>query len=202
LVDDPASWPRQARLDGFVYDALYHEDRRVSARQRLGWLASDPRGYSPQPYEQLAAVYRRSGRDQDARMVAIAKQRARRRTFALPKQLPGRLWSWLLDVLVGYGYRTWLAWVWLVGFWLVGWVVFARAYANQDLILAKAGEPHPSFQPAVYALDTLLPVVDLHQQDIWIPHGLAQWWAWASILAGWILSTAVVVALTGLLKRD
>jgi hypothetical protein len=29
-----------------------------------------------------------------------------------------------------------------------------------------------------------------------------QWWAWASILASWILTTAVVAALSGLLKRD
>jgi hypothetical protein len=111
LVDEPASWPRQAVLDGFAYEALY-EDPPVSARQRLDWLARNPRGYSPQPYEQLAAVYRRAGRDNDARTVAIAKQRARRRTLALP----GRLWSLLLDGLVGYGYRTWLAGVWLLVF--------------------------------------------------------------------------------------
>lgn len=48
LVDAPASWPRQAVLDGFMYDALY-EDHPVGARQRLGWLARNPRGYSPQP---------------------------------------------------------------------------------------------------------------------------------------------------------
>jgi len=48
----------------------------------------------------------------------------------------------------------------------------------------------------------LLPVVDLRQQATWIPHGTAQWWAWTSILAGWVLTTAVVAALTGLLKRD
>ena len=74
-------------------------------------MARNPRGYSPQPYEQLAAVYRRAGRDQDARTVAIAKQRARRRTLSLP----GRLWSLLLDGLVGYGYRTWVAGLWLGG---------------------------------------------------------------------------------------
>jgi type IV secretory pathway TrbD component len=197
LVDQPSSWPHQAILDGFVYEALY-ELGQVSARQRLGWLARDPGGYSPQPYEQLAAVYRRAGRDQDARAVAIAKQRARRRTLGLAE----RLWSLLLDALVGYGYRTWLAGAWLLGFWLVGWVVFDRAHAHQDLILAKPGEAHPGFQGAVYALDTLLPVVDLRQQAVWIPRGGAQWWASVSILAGWVLTTAVVAALTGLLKRD
>jgi adhesin HecA-like repeat protein len=196
LADEPASWPRQAVLYGFVYDAL-HEHGPISARQRLGWLARTG-GYIPQPYEQLAAVYRRAGRDQDARTVAIAKQRARRPTLGLP----GRVWSRLLDVLVGYGYRTWLAGVWLAGFWLVGWVVFDRAHAHHDLVLAKPGEARPAFQAVVYALDTLLPVVDLRQQDVWIPQGVAQWWAWASILAGWVLTTAVVAALTGLLKRD
>ena len=197
LVDEPASWPHQAILDGFVYDALYERDP-VSARQRLGWLARNPRGYSPQPYEQLAAVYRRAGRDQDARTVAIAKQRARRRTLSLP----GRLWSLLLDGLVGYGYRTWVAGLWLGGLWLVGWAVFDRAHANQELVLAKPSEAHPGFHGAVYALDNLLPVVDLRQQAVWIPKGAVQWWASASILAGWVLTTAVVAALTGLLKRD
>ena len=134
LVDAPASWPRQAVLDGFVYDALY-EDHPVSARQRLGWLARSPRGYSPQPYEQLAEVYRRAGRDQDARAVAIAKQRVRRRTLGLP----ARLWSLLLDGLVGYGYRTWLAGLWLLAFWLVGWLAFDRAHAPPGAGPGQAG---------------------------------------------------------------
>lgn len=197
LVDEPASWPRQTVLDGFVYDALF-EVSPVTARQRLGWLTNNPLGYSPQPYEQLAAVYRRAGRDYDARTIAIAKQRARRRTLNPPE----RLWSLLLDGLVGYGYRTWMAAVWLLGFWLVGWAVFDRAHSHRDMVLAKPTEAHPGFHGAIYSLDTLLPVVDLRQQDVWIPRGAAQWWAWASIVVGWILTTAVIAALTGLLKRD
>ena len=54
----------------------------------------------------------------------------------------------------------------------------------------------------MYALDTLLPVVNLRQQAAWIPRGGAQWWASALILAGWILTAAMVAALTGLLRRD
>jgi hypothetical protein len=94
----------------------------------------------------------------------IAKQRARRRTL----DLPGRLWSLLLDALVGYGYRSWLAGVWLLAWWLVGTLVFAAAYPRH-LALAKPGVRHAAFQPAVYALDVLLPVVDLDQQATWIP---------------------------------
>jgi hypothetical protein len=197
LLDDPTSWPSKAWLDEFAYDALF-ERSPVSARRRLGWLARHPTRYSPQPYEQLAAVYRRAGRDEDARTVAIAKQRRRRRTLGLA----GRLWSLLLDGLVGYGYRTWLAGVWLAGFWLVGWAAFDRAHAHHRLVLARPGETHPGFHGAIYSLDTLLPVVDLRQQAVWIPAGGVQWWAWASIVAGWVLTTAVVAALTGLLKRD
>jgi len=196
LLDDPASWPRTIDLSAFTYDSLF-ERFPVSARQRLDWLGRNPRGYSPQPYEQLASVYRRAGRDQDARTVAIAKQRARRRTLPLPI----RVWSLLLDALIGYGYRTWQAGLWLLGFWLAGWMVFAGAYPG-SLTPAKPGEPQPAFQPLVYSLDSLLPVVNLHQEDSWLPRGGAQWWAWSSILVGWVLTAAVAAAFTGVLKRD
>ena len=198
LADDPTSWPSGIRLRGFAYDAL-DEHSTISAGERLkGWLSRDSEGYVPQPYEQLAAVYRKGGRDDDARKVLIAKQRRRRSTLSLP----GRIWNTLLDWTIGYGYRTWQAGLWLLGFLLVGWIVFAEAYPAHMTATKSPGQALPHFQPFVYALDTLLPVVDLHQQDNWIPRGLAQWWAWVSILAGWVLTTAVVAALTGLVKKD
>jgi len=116
--------------------------------------------------------------------------------------LPSRIWNSLLYWTIGYGYRTWQAGLWLLGFLLVGWVVFAEAYPSYMTATKAPGQALPHFQPFVYALDTLVPVVDLHQQDNWIPQGLAQWWAWVSILAGWVLTTAVVAALTGLVKKD
>jgi hypothetical protein len=196
LEDAQTTWPSSLGLWDFVYDVL-HEDPKVDVAARQGWLGRDPRGYAPQPYEQLAAVYRNAGRDEDARRISIAKQRARRRTLGLPS----RLWNLLLDTLVGYGYRTWLAGVWLLAWWAVGMLVFAVAYPDH-LMLARPGVPHPAFQPAVYALDVLLPVVDLNQQANWIPQGAARWFAWAAILAGWVLTTAVLAALSGILKRD
>jgi hypothetical protein len=197
LSDDPSSWPGKAELRGFEYDALY-EKSPVSAHQRLELLSRDTAGYSPQPYEQLAAVYRRAGRDQDVRTVAIAKERARRKTLTLP----GKLWSLLLDVLVGYGYRTWKAGLAVLGLLVLGAGIFAAAHPQKMALAKKAGDPLPAFQPWAYSLDVLLPVVNLHQEEFWIPRGAARWWAWFSILAGWLLTSIVLAALTGLLKRD
>jgi adhesin HecA-like repeat protein len=197
LVDPQAAWPHSLGLWDFAYDVL-HEHPKIDAAARLGWLERDPRGYAPQPYEHLAAVYRRAGRDRDAARVTLAKQRRRHRE----RRLPGRLWGVLLDALVGYGYRTWLGGLWLLGFLLAGWAIFAHSYPTQMTPAKPPGDPLPRFQPLIYALDTLLPVVDLHQQDNWMPHGLAQWWAWASTLAGWLLTATLAAALTGLIKKD
>jgi hypothetical protein len=63
--DEPATWPSKLLLRGFVYDRL--ENDSVSVSDRLCWLAKDPSGYLPQLYEQLADVYRKAGREDDAR---------------------------------------------------------------------------------------------------------------------------------------
>ena len=51
--------------------------------------------------------------------------------------------------------------VWLLGWWAAGTLVFAAAYPHH-LIPAAPNAPHPAFQPVIYALDVLLPVVDLN----------------------------------------
>jgi hypothetical protein len=193
--DDQATWPERdmLRLRGFGYEAL--ENDRVRVRDRVGWVRRQPGGYTPQPYEQLAAAYRRAGRDAAARRVAVAKQWHRRSALG-PL---GKLWNWLLYVTVGYGYRTWLALVWLAGLLVAGTRVFARAYPAQ---MVAAKQPAPGFSPVVYTLDRLVPVVNLGQRDAWIPQGAALRWSWVLTGAGWVLITAVVAGLTGVLKRD
>lgn len=147
--------------------------------------------------------YRRAGHEQEARRVAIAKQRARRRR--LPR--PARLWNRLLGVTVGYGYQPWRAVWWLFGFVAVGALLFASAYP-EALTATAPPEQLPVFVPVIYSLDVLLPIVDLRQQDFWIPDATRPWgwayliWFWLSIGAGWVLTTAVAAAVTGLLKTD
>jgi hypothetical protein len=196
LADDQATWPGELRLRGFSYQRLT-EPPEIPTRARLDWLARDPNGYRPGPYEQLAEAFRRAGHEPEARRVLIAKQRHRRTRLSFP----ARVWSWLLDWLVGYGYRTWQAALWLVGVLIASSVAISAAYPQQ-FTAATPSRPVPDFQPVMYALDALLPVVDLYQQAAWIPQGWVRWVVWSAVLAGWILTTAVVAALTGLLKRD
>jgi hypothetical protein len=60
----------------------------------------------------------------------------------------------------------------------------------------------PDFEAAIYTLDVILPVVNLHRRDAWIAHGLVQWLALACTVVGWVLTTAVMLSLTGILKRE
>ena len=191
--DEPDSWPTTMHLRGFVYDTL--ENDQVSVRERLRWLTLHPGTYTPQLYDQLAAAYRRTGQEEAARTVGIAKQ-WRRRTALNPA---GKLLNWLLYVTVGYGYRTWLAGVWLAGLIVVGTWVFSHAYPA-DITPAST---HPgAFDPLAYTLNVLVPIVNLGRQNAWQPQGSALYWSWALTGAGWVLTTAVVAGLTGILKRD
>jgi hypothetical protein len=57
------------------------------------------------------------------------------------------------------------------------------------------------FQPVIYALDVLVPVVNFGQQA-WIPQGSALAVSWVRTAAGWILTTAIAAGLANALKRD
>ena len=181
--DDLASWPQKIRLDGFVYDTI----EGPTAKKRLEWLRRNEKPYSPQIYEQLAAVYHRAGDDESVRRILIAKQRRR----STEGSLASKVWGFLLDWTVGYGYRTWLALVWLAGLLVLGTVLFGSVYRD-ELTPAYKPDVQPPFQPFLYTLDLLLPVVNLHVRDAWIAHGAAQVWSVIYIIMGWILATAVV----------
>ncbi|MFD0476132.1 hypothetical protein ACFQ0B_53890 [Nonomuraea thailandensis] len=115
LDDVPGRWPAQLLINGFTYDSL---EAPLPVRERLDWLAKEP--YHPQPYEQLATVYRRHGDEEAARDVLLAKQRRRR----AGQRLGPRLWGYLQDWTVGYGYRPFRAALWLAALLLIGTIVF------------------------------------------------------------------------------
>ncbi|MFF1793228.1 oxidoreductase [Kitasatospora sp. NPDC086009] len=192
LVDAPDSWPhgRHLGLTGFTYECL-RPAAPFTVPQRIAWLEGSSVEFQPESYEQLAAALRRDGADDDAREVLYAKQRRRRQTLPLP----ARLWGRVQDVTVGYGFRPGRAALWLLLAWALGSGYFA-AHRLQPL---KADES-PHWNPVLYALGQLLPVVDLGQQG-WNPGGFSQWVASGLVIVGWILATTVAAGATRMLQR-
>ncbi|MEU6401823.1 oxidoreductase [Streptomyces sp. NPDC046985] len=193
LVDRAASWPGPGGLHmgGFVYENLVPRGP-FSLAERLHWVAAATAEYNPEPYERLAAVLREAGEDEDAREVLLAKQRRRRET--LPPA--GRLWGFVQDGAVAYGYRPARAAVWMAVLWAAGTLAFAHA-AHPP---ADPGA-RPQWNPALLALDLLLPFVDLGQAGQWRLSGAWQWLSAAMVLVGWVLATTVAAGATRLLRR-
>lgn len=189
LRDDPGDWPSALYLDGLTYEAL---EPRLPAAERLTWLSRDPGGCPPQPYEQLAAFYTRIGRPTEARRVLYARELHERGTMTRV----GRVWSLLQDVTVGYGYRPWRAVAWLALLLVVGSVIYGLV-PPQPL---KAGEA-PHFNPLVYTLDLLLPIVDLGQGGAFNPAGAEQWFSYLLVAAGWVLATTIAAGIARVITR-
>lgn len=192
FYDDADTWPTRLRLRGFIYESL--ENDSLDVRSRLRWLALHD-GYTPGVYDQLAAAYRRAGHIEAARLVSIAKLKRRRGEL----NVAGKIWNWTLFLTVGYGYRPWWAGLWLFGLLIVGSVLFTNLNPTH---MRPTTAIVPPFQPVVYTLDLLLPIVDLGQRQAWLPSGVAQIWSWSLIGAGWLLTTAIIAGITNALKRD
>ncbi|WP_406287446.1 pentapeptide repeat-containing protein [Embleya sp. NBC_00896] len=193
LTDTPDTWPPPGNLE---IAELTYTTRRAAApagvADRIAWVERGTAEYAPQPYDQLASVYRSAGEDDEARAVLLAKQRRRRETLSIP----GRLWGRVQDVAIGYGYRPARAFGWLVALIAVGTVVFA---ANRPAPLKPDESPH--WNPFWYTLDLLLPVVTLGQDNAWKPAGATQWLAYTLILLGWVLAGAAAAGATRVLNR-
>jgi hypothetical protein len=189
LRDDPASWPARLRLDGLTYQAL---EPLLPAGRRLQWLARDPDGYLPQPYEQLAAYYAALGQPGQGRDVLYARERAQRHG----KGRAARAWGALQDVTVGYGYRPRRALAWIALLLATGSAVFSAA---PPPALQAGAAPH--FNGIIYTLDLLLPVVNLGQKYAFNPGGAEQWLSYLLIAAGWTLATTVAAGAARVLQR-
>ncbi|MEO8811363.1 MAG: hypothetical protein ABI376_00425 [Caulobacteraceae bacterium] len=110
-------------------------DRPLWAR-RTAWLLRQYRGsrptpadYSPQPWGQLAATLKATGRDEDARRVTIAHYDFRLRSGV--EGLAASLWSRAVSLLFRYGYSPGRVAVWFAAFLMVGDVT-VRYWIAQD----------------------------------------------------------------------
>jgi hypothetical protein len=231
LADD---WPRgrpdgywpvrgQLRLEGFTYDRLGGK-HQATVEERLSWIDSqyhgdNPAAFATQPYEQLAAVYRQAGQDSQARKVAIARRADLRKYGKLnPYRKAG---NWLLDKTIKYGYQSWRAGVMLAFLFAIFWGL--TILAEQHHLIAWSGdvsglpfEPstskctsaYPCFYPFGYTVDTVIPLINVHQADYWGPDASTPWGlafqvvTWIATGIGWALATLLVAGFTGLVRRD
>lgn len=137
IHDEASSWPKtgdlllnRCRYGGFI-------DGPVDAESRLDWLSRQTpersgEDFWPQPYEQLAAVFREMGHGEDARSVLVVKERLQRQ--ARRKRASNPVLRWLLTaadgvlgVTLAYGRQPLLAFVWLILFWCLGVAIFGYA---------------------------------------------------------------------------
>jgi hypothetical protein len=225
---DNAYWPTHGRLrlDGFTYGRLGGPEP-ATVQQRLDWIHSQyqPDGtntaasFAAQPYEQLAATYRRAGQDTEARRIAIAR-RADMRTYGnLGRLRKGG--NWFLDKTIKYGFQTWRALAGLILLYLImlGVSIFAQHHGlieavgnakglNPAPTATRCTSSYPCFYPAGYAIDTVVPLISVHQSAYWGPDGHAAWsWIWVTGTwiatgFGWALVTLLVAGYTGLARRQ
>ena len=215
-------WPPggRLRLSGFTYGGL----GEASVKQRLQWIRSQyegpkPAAFAAQPYEQLADIYRQAGQDTEAREVAIARRRDLRKYGNL--NWYRRFGNWFLDKTIRYGYQTWRAALGLAAVFVL-FLVLSIAGQHRHVIVplgdVKGLDPvptatrctsdYPCFYPFGYTVDTVIPIINVHQADHWGPdaHAPAGWlWvfgAWGATAAGWALATLLVAGYTGLVRQD
>ncbi|MGW3817352.1 hypothetical protein [Streptomyces sp. NPDC005046] len=189
IRDERESWPDELKLDGLRYDRF---ENPLPPRQRIRWLLRDGSGYAPQPFEQLAFTYRSLGHEDEARTVSLLKERLRRET--LPWH--ARIWGVIQDVTVGYGYRPMRATLWLLALLVLGSVVFTVQRPTR----ADSGGTEV-FNPVIFTLDVLLPVIGLGQGAAFTPTPGTQWIGYLLTASGWILATTIVTGVTRSLNR-
>jgi len=224
-----AHWPPagQLRLQGFTYDG-FGGDHQAPWRQRLDWIrrshttatATTPAAFAAQPYEQLARAYRQAGQETEARQVAIARRNDLRAYGSLTR--PRKIGNWLLDKTIRHGYQPPRAVGLLVAVYVAVLLVFWGAQHQDGVILpakdTKTITPgptalhcspgYPCFYPAGYAVDVVVPIINLRQAENWHPSGYASWgWAyiavgWVATGLGWAFTTLAVAGYTGLVRKD
>lgn len=212
LEDDDQSWPATGKLvlDGFQYGALASVPLDTSRRKT--WLKSHleylkrqaPNEFSLQPHRQLADILRKSGYEDNARDVMIDLHKARREQGGFSRS--GWIWSWILQGTIGFGYRSHRTLLWALGFVILGAFLFNEGYQAGHLVPPKP-EVKSQFNAIGYSLDSFLPIINLHQEELFVPTGVGnarwiQYYYWLHICLGWALITLGVAGFTGLVRKE
>jgi hypothetical protein len=217
LEDDTASWPASGKLRivGFSYDRL-SDEAESDPQVRLRWIQLQP-GYSPQPYRQLADVYRNAGKESCARTILIAKQQDLRTRGKLPRY--SSIWNAFMGATIGHGYRTLRAALLLPALYVISVLLIGYAGRHSDMLAVHSTSRHivssasctshyPCLSVLAYPVDYVIPILNLHQAEYWQPNAHTFWghvardWLFFATALGWVATTLLVSAVTGLARND
>jgi hypothetical protein len=208
------------RMDvrGFIFGQL----QGVTWREWLHLLVHHTRDYLPQPYQQLAAVERAAGHDNNARTILITQQHdlRRRAPDALGGALP-RARHWLWGWLGRYGYRAHrLVSALLIVLILAGATGYAAGQITTRPHHRSAERVQPPNTPTTalgipcstaeligLGIDRGLPIgatglrarCDLDTSTRWGQAFTYLLWALQALL--WALATLTIAAYTGLIRK-
>ena len=140
----------------------------------------------------MAAAYRRAGDEAVSQRVFMEMQ-SRHNVEA---GAAGRIWGSLQRWTVRSGCQPWSAACWVVLFAALGCAWFAT-HAPPPV---DDGQ-NPVLDPWIFAIDTLLPIVDLGQDGYWRLGGATQWTGSLLVALGWILVTTAAAGAARMLKR-
>ena len=228
LRDEPDTWPERIHISGFTYDRFAHTT--WDWRQRLGWLRRQVE-YDAGPFEQASRVFRQHGYLHGAEELLIAQRTHARRADASSRWLPRRGINALYGATVGYGFRPSRV-LWLLAILLVlvsaslTIPAFQATLRTSDegvvftttgtLITAEGERPalHDPcgdgrvhcFNPVLYAIDTVVPLIALDQRSTWYPNhfepwgSVVEWWLNLAAVAGWTLSSIFLLSLARLAR--
>lgn len=225
LADDASSWGQRLVLDNFRYHRIAH-GAPTDAEFRIDWLKRQLPGhlgddYRADPWRRLIRVLRRAGRNHGAGLVVMQRERHLRSIGRIAADAP-RLWRWLprachavYGAITGYGERP----LRLVALMALVWVLCGGAYwaaADQHSMAPTpaTGRATTSFEPWLYSLDLMLPLVDLRQKNEWAPlpaegakaddfwRNVTPALSWFETLFGWVSALLLVVSVSGLTDRD
>jgi hypothetical protein len=192
--DQPWLW-----LNGMTYQRISAGSERESWQNlyRLVQRTARHSAYSADVFAGLDDYYRRLGYSRQANLF-FRGLKAREREEVLSG--PAWIWSCFLDWFVGYGRSPERAILWSVLIVAIGCVVFrpGRMEPQKDEYVAR------KYSPFWYSMDVYLPVIKLHDAEIWKPKEecvLAHVWRRIHTILGWALIPIALAAWTGMLSR-
>jgi hypothetical protein len=211
LADDPATdWPSRTELGGFAYGRFAGT---ADAATRIAWLRR-LRPYDQRSWEHAAGVLRAGGDHSGADAILVAGRRHARQTGAVPMSRGRRAFEAVQDFTVRFGFRPQRALFILL--LLIAAVTVSLSLpaaqrnirtTDQDAVVYVAGDCGGGkvrcFNPFFYAVDSVVPIIDLGQRSTWYPSAdrggtILEWWLNLCTILGWVASTIFALSFTRL----